>query len=90
MHIVTAKTIGIQDIGELSAGKTADVTIFDFNEINGFEDYNNSTLPPIGIRYVILEGRIAVRDGKPYIENYGRVVKYNCVNLSKRDSSFCF
>lgn len=60
-----ARTLGIRDKGELSPGKSADITVFDFNRIEGYEDYNNSTLPPIGIEHVVLNGRIAVRDGKP-------------------------
>lgn len=76
--LLPAKTLGIKDIGELSTGKRADITIFDFNEINGFEDYNNSTLPPIGIKHVILGGKIALKDEKPCMESYGRVIKYKC------------
>jgi N-acyl-D-amino-acid deacylase len=77
--LLPAATLGIKDVGELSTGKIADITIFDFSEITGFEDYNNSTLPPIGIKHVILNGKIAVRDGKPCIESYGRVVRYKAL-----------
>lgn len=73
--LLPAKTLGLQDIGELSAGKTADITIFDFKEIKGFEDYNNSSLPPIGIKHVILDGEIAVKDGLPCMEKHGRVIR---------------
>lgn len=76
-----AKTLGIQDIGELSTGKTADITIFDFNEINGFEDYGNSTLPSVGIKHVILGGKIAVKDGAPCMESNGGV-RYRTKELS--------
>lgn len=74
--LLPAKTLGIRDIGELSTGKTADITVFDFNEITGFEDYNHSTLPPVGIKHVILNGKIAVKDGKACLGSYGRVVRY--------------
>lgn len=77
--LLPAKTLGIQDIGELSKGKTADITIFNFNEITGFEDYNNSTLPPIGIKHVILNGKTAVKDGKTCEESCGRVIKYKSI-----------
>lgn len=66
----------MRDTGEISEGKAADITIFDFNEIKGFEDYNNSTLAPVGIRHVILNGKAAVRDGKPCDGKHGRVVRY--------------
>ncbi len=75
--LLPAKTLGIQDIGELSVGKVADITIFNFNEISGYEDYYNSTLPPIGIKHVLLKGKIAVRNQKPCQKCYGRVIKYN-------------
>lgn len=74
--LLPAKTLGIKDTGEISEGKTADITIFDFNEIKGFEDYNNPKLAPVGIRYVILNGKAAVRDGKPCVGKYGRVVRH--------------
>lgn len=76
--LLPAGTLGIRDVGEISEGKTADITIFDFNEITGFEDYNNSTLPPIGIKYVILGGKAAVKNGKPCAGSCGRVIKYSC------------
>lgn len=74
--LLPAETLGIKDRGELTPGKAADITIFDFNEINGFEDYNNSTLPPVGIKHVILNGKIAVRDGKPCMGSHGRVIRH--------------
>lgn len=74
-----AGTLGMKDQGEISRGKSADITIFDFNGIKGFEDYNNSTLSPIGIEHVVLNGRIAVRDGKPCEEKHGEVVRYEAL-----------
>ena len=58
-----AKVLGLKDLGELSVNKTADITIFDFNEITGYEEYENPTKNPVGIKYVILNGKIAVRNG---------------------------
>ena len=75
-----AKTLGLKDIGEIAVGKTADITIFNLNEINGFEDYFNPTKTPIGIKYVILNGKIAVRDGVVCKSSYGVVYKNTISN----------
>ncbi|MDF2672977.1 MAG: N-acyl-D-glutamate deacylase [Clostridiales bacterium] len=71
-----AKVIGYKDIGELANGKTADITIFDFNEITGYEDYRNPTKKPLGIKYVILNGKLAVSNGSLCKEYNGKALKY--------------
>lgn len=75
--LLPAETLGIKDLGQLKAGFAADITIFDFNRINGFEDYSNSTLPPAGIRHVVLGGKLAVKDGVPCGESHGRIILHN-------------
>lgn len=70
-----AKTLGLKDIGELSLGKNADITIFDLNEIKGFENYRDPTLRPKGIKHVILNGKIVVLKGEVNEDNYGKVLK---------------
>jgi N-acyl-D-amino-acid deacylase len=75
--LLPAKTLGIPDMGELSTGKRADITIFDFNEITGYEDYGNSTLPPTGVKHVILGGNFAVRDAMPCTGSFGSVIRFN-------------
>lgn len=70
-----AQTIGYRDIGELGIGKIADITIFDSDEITGYEDYMNPTKPPKGIKYVILNGKLAVNNGTLCSEYNGKVLK---------------
>lgn len=70
-----AKTIGYKDIGEINEDKIADIVIFNFNEIIGYEDYRNPSKAPIGIRYVILNGKIAVKDGIACEASYGEIKK---------------
>lgn len=74
--LLPAETLGLRDLGELKIGNTADIILFDFDEINGYEDYRNSTRSPKGIRYVILNGNIAVNDGNINDEKFGRVLKH--------------
>lgn len=73
--LLPAKTIGFKNIGELSIGKIADISIFDYNEIIGYEDYYNPTKKPVGIKHVILNGKLAVRDGDVCKECNGKVIK---------------
>jgi len=61
--------------GEIALNKTADIVLFDLEEINGFEDYFHPTKTPIGIEYVILNGKVAVRDGVVCKSTNGKVYK---------------
>lgn len=70
-----AKTIGYKDIGEIAIGKAADIVIFDFNEIIGYEEYMNPTKPPKGIKHVILNGKLAVRSGSLCKEFSGKALR---------------
>lgn len=72
--LLPSETIGLKDIGELSAGKTADITIFDFNEITGYEDYQNKTKRPKGIKHVIVNGKIAMENGKILNDKHGQAL----------------
>jgi N-acyl-D-amino-acid deacylase len=75
--LLPAKTLGLKDTGELLINKKADITIFNLNEITGYEDYRNPTKAPKGIKHVIINGKIVLRNGETYKENYGQVIKYN-------------
>lgn len=70
-----AKTLGLKNIGEIAIGKTADIVIFDLNEIKGFEDYFNPTKAPVGVKYVVLNGNVALRDSVVCKHYYGKFYK---------------
>jgi len=72
--LLPAKRLKFIDRGELTLNKVADITLFNFDEILGFEDYRNPRRAPRGINSVILNGKIAVREGEVGSENYGRVL----------------
>lgn len=69
-----ASTVGIVDRGFLVAGMAADVTVFDPNIIIDHATYQNPSLPSEGIRYVLVNGRLAYRDGKGTGAHSGRVL----------------
>lgn len=70
-----AKTLGLKDIGEIAVGKTADIVLFDLNEIMGFEDYFNPTKSPVGVKYVVLSGNVAVSDSMVCNDSYGKIIR---------------
>jgi N-acyl-D-aspartate/D-glutamate deacylase len=69
-----ANIIGMADRGFLAAGMAADITVFDPATIIDHATYEQPTLPSEGIRDVLVNGRIALRDGKVTGEKGGRVL----------------
>lgn len=61
MTYLPAKAFGLNK-GSLSIGSDGDVVIFDFNKINDMATFEKPAEPPIGIKYVIVNGKVAVKD----------------------------
>lgn len=72
--MLPAETLGLKNLGKLTEGYAADITIFDYNEIAGYEDYQNKTKSPKGIKHVILNGKVAMEEGIVLAEKYGKVL----------------
>jgi N-acyl-D-amino-acid deacylase len=72
--LLPARTLGLKEIGEIKEGKRADITIFDFNEITGYEDYNNKRKSPIGIKNVIVNGKVAMENEVILEEKHGKIL----------------
>jgi N-acyl-D-amino-acid deacylase len=68
-----ASIIGMADRGFLAVGMAADITVFDPMTIIDHSTYEQPTLPSDGIRDVLVNGRIALRDGKATGDQGGRV-----------------
>jgi N-acyl-D-aspartate/D-glutamate deacylase len=67
-----ATTIGMTDRGVLEVGKAADVTVFDPRTIIDHATFEQPTRPSDGVRAVIVNGRLALRDGAPTGAQGGR------------------
>jgi len=61
---LTAQTIGIKNRGLLREGYFADVIVFDPKTISEQSTYEHSEVLARGVRYVIVNGKLAVEDGK--------------------------
>lgn len=70
-----AATIGMVDRGLLAPGMAADVTLFDPNTIIDHATFESPTLPSEGVRTVIVNGRVALRDGRLTGEEAGRTLR---------------
>ena len=70
----TAERFGIRG-GELGVGCAADIVVFNPEEIEDRATFENPTLPPKGIEYVALNGRIAVRAGEIINRSLGRSIR---------------
>lgn len=72
MVYLPAKRYGINK-GTLSLGSDADISIFDFNTIKDNASFEKPVLPPDGIKYVIINGEIALENNlikNPYLGRF--------------------
>jgi N-acyl-D-amino-acid deacylase len=74
MSGLPASTAGIIDRGFLAPGMMADVAVFDPNTVIDHATYENPTLPSEGLRYVFVNGQLALRDGRPTGKRAGRTI----------------
>ena len=74
MTALPASTIGLVDRGLLAPGMAADVTVFDPRTVIDHATYDEPAVLSDGIRYVIVNGRLELADGKPTEEHAGRAL----------------
>ena len=61
---LAADTLGLADRGRIAPGKRADIVVFDPKLYAARATYARPTLPAVGVRAVIVNGRIAVENGR--------------------------
>ena len=64
MTTMTAKKLGLSNKGNLSKGSDADITIFSYDEIKDNATFDNPIKKPDGIKYVLIKGSVALKDGE--------------------------
>jgi len=72
---LTAETFRIPDRGRLTAGYFADVIVFDPATISDRSTYEQPDLLAVGMRYVVVNGKVVVDDGKFNGTLAGRPIK---------------
>ena len=63
MTALPAAVYGLSTKGKIAEGFDADLCIFDPETILDQADYANCTLPNLGLAYVLVDGKIVVKDG---------------------------
>jgi N-acyl-D-amino-acid deacylase len=71
MSGLPASIIGIVDRGFIAPGMAADITLFDPKNVIDRATFEQPALPSEGIRYVLVNGRLAVKDGRVTREQGG-------------------
>jgi N-acyl-D-amino-acid deacylase len=70
-----AAQAGLSSRGVLASGKMADIVVFDANAITDHGTARNPSEPPVGVRHVIVNGEIVLRDGQMTPARPGRALK---------------
>jgi dihydroorotase/N-acyl-D-amino-acid deacylase len=63
MTALPAARFALRDRGVLAVGKIADLVVFDPATVLDRATYDDPLLPPIGVRDVLIGGRVAIRNG---------------------------
>ncbi len=69
-----AQRFGIEKRGEIKENNFADLVIFDFNSIGMVATYKNPRQAPQGIKYVVLNGQVAMQENQQSHKKYGKVL----------------
>lgn len=77
MTSLPARFLGLQDRGIVREGFYADLVVFDPETVKNVATFGNPCLSPEGIPYVLLNGKLAVDEGKPTGALAGKVLRYN-------------
>ena len=75
LSAVPAARVGLRDRGVLRDGAVADVVVFDPLTVADLATYERPAVHPAGIRDVLVNGRIAIRDGRETGERPGRLLR---------------
>ena len=75
MTALPAEKIGLADRGRLMPGLAADITIFDFAAVHDPTDYHDPFAPVEGIRYVLVNGDVAIERGTYTGATSGRTLR---------------
>jgi N-acyl-D-aspartate/D-glutamate deacylase len=78
-----ASTIGMSDRGLIALGMAADLVVFDPNTIIDRATYENPAAPSEGVRYVLVNGVVALKDGAATGARGGRAL-VRSVNMPSR------
>lgn len=71
----SAQVFGLRDRGSVRLGARADLCVFDPGTVSDAATYEEPTRPAVGIRHVLVNGVLALRDGEVTGARAGRVLR---------------
>ena len=77
MTSLPADQLKINDRGRIAPGMAADIVIFDPATVKDTATYANPTSYPVGIEYVLVNGKVEVENGKVTQELAGQVIRHH-------------
>ena len=75
MTAMPAMKFGFEDRGIIKKGLIADIVVFDPRTVIDRATFENGSQYPIGIKHVIINGKIAVGDENTTMEKAGKVLR---------------
>ena len=75
MTRLPASRIGLKNRGEIKKGYFADINIFKPEELKEKATYVDPHQYSVGMKYVIVNGNIALKDGEKIDGRFGKVVR---------------
>lgn len=87
MSSFPAERLQLSDRGLLKAGMKADVVAFDPNQVIDQSTMSQPAIEPIGIRYVLVNGRLVLNEGRITGGRFGAVLRHNAIEKKSRKDS---
>lgn len=75
MTTIPANAFGLDDRGELREGAFADVVVFDAATVNDRATFVDPLLPPVGMRWVLVNGQVAAEGDRVTTARAGMVLR---------------
>jgi N-acyl-D-amino-acid deacylase len=76
MTSIPAETFGLTGRGQIKPGAHADLVLFDESEVADLATYDDPKRTPAGISLVVVNGKVALRNGEPTAARAGQMLRY--------------
>ena len=75
MTKLPAERVKLENKGEIKEGMDGDIVIFDYERIIDRATFTNPTREPLGIEYVIINGKLALENGNVLNNRLGKAIR---------------
>lgn len=84
MSSFPAERLGLRDRGTVKPGMKADIVIFNLNTIIDQSTISQPMLEPVGVSYVLVNGKLAVAEGRVTGERSGAIVRHSTIAQNRK------